>query len=350
MRLETLPITARSFENDYHINGDNFEKAYKNHLSGFREWTELDHAEEWLVFPDNIGPHVSIDETCLSTGEVYTIVCNKDAHGRKGCIIAIIKGTKAKDAISVLSKIPESLRMNVVEVTLDFSESMHSIVETCFPKAMLTLDRFHHQQFCLEALQEVRREYRREQMTKDANDREEHRLRMKERIKNDGPWVDEDGHAIRRNAKFSPKRLENEETRAELLARSKALLMMSPDKWTETQKERSEILFREFPDIKTAFTLTHSLRMIFSQRCSKEQGALSLRSWCSKVAEFGNKAFNDIAAAMYDREDEILNYFVFRSTNASAESFNAKVKHFRAQLRGIIDKKFFLFRLTRLYA
>ena len=79
MRLETLPITARSFENDYHINGDNFEKAYKNHLSGFREWTELDHAEEWLVFPDNIGPHVSIDETCLSTGEVYTIVCNKDA-------------------------------------------------------------------------------------------------------------------------------------------------------------------------------------------------------------------------------------------------------------------------------
>ena len=72
--------------------------------------------------------------------------------------------------------------------------------------------------------------------------------------------------------------------------------------------------------------------------------------WYSKVAEFGNKAFNDIAAAMYDREDEILNYFVFRSTNASAESFNAKVKHFRAQLRGIIDKKFFLFRLTRLYA
>ena len=48
MRLETLPITARSFENDYHINGDNFEKAYKNHLSGFREWTELDHAEGML--------------------------------------------------------------------------------------------------------------------------------------------------------------------------------------------------------------------------------------------------------------------------------------------------------------
>lgn len=72
--------------------------------------------------------------------------------------------------------------------------------------------------------------------------------------------------------------------------------------------------------------------------------------WYGKVAEFGNKAFNDIAAAMYDRENEILNYFVNRSTNASAESFNAKVKQFRALLRGIIDRKFFLFRLTKIYA
>ena len=40
----------------------------------------------------------------------------------------------------------------------------------------------------------------------------------------------------------------------------------------------------------------------------------------------GNKAFNDIAAAMFDREDEILNYFVHRSTNAAAESLNAKIK------------------------
>lgn len=77
---------------------------------------------------------------------------------------------------------------------------------------------------------------------------------------------------IRKNVKYRPERLENEETRAELLARSKGLLMMSPDKWTETQAERAEILFREFPDIRTAFSLTHSLCMIFSQRCDNEQG------------------------------------------------------------------------------
>lgn len=348
--MESEPITTRSLEKDYHIDGDEFGRAYKEYISGFRTWSELEHADEWLIFPENIGPQVSIDETCLSMGEVYTIVSNKDAHGRKGCIIAIVKGTKAKDVIKVLEKIEKPLRESVVEVTLDFSDSMHSIVETCFPKAMITLDRFHHQQFCLEALQEIRREYRREQMTRDAKAREEHRLMMKELAKNDGPWIDDRGNPIRRNARYYPERLENDETRAELLARSKGLLMMSPDKWTETQKQRAQILFREFPDIKAAFSLSHSLRMIFSQRCSKEQGAESLRSWYVKVGEFGNKAFNDIAAAMYAREDEILNYFVNRSTNASAESLNAKIKHFRAMLRGIVDKKFFLFRLTKIYA
>ena len=79
--------------------------------------------------------------------------------------------------------------------------------------------------------------------------------------------------------------------------------------------------------------------MIFAQMCDKEAGRKSIKKWYAK----------DIAAAMYDREDKILNYFVNRSTNASAESLNAKIKDFRAQLRGVIDKKFFIFRLVKIF-
>ncbi len=100
--------------------------------------------------------------------------------------------------------------------------------------------------------------------------------------------------------------------------RSKYLLMGSPEKWTLSQKERVEILFELYPDLETAYSLTHSLRMIFVQKCYKETGRKSFKKWHAKVGEFDNKAFNDIPAAMYDREDEILNYFVNRSTNASA--------------------------------
>ena len=41
---------------------------------------------------------------------------------------------------------------------------------------------------------------------------------------------------------------------------------------------------------------------------------------------------------------------MLQATNAAAESFNAKIKAFRAALRGVTDIKFFLFRLTKLYA
>ena len=100
-------------------------------------------------------------------------------------------------------------------------------------------------------------------------------------------------------------------------------------------------MLREYPEIEKAFSLSHSLRMIFAKRCSKEERQKSLKKWYKEVGEYGNKAFNDIATAVFDKEDEILNYFINRSTNAT-ESLNAKIKQFRAQLRGIIDRKFWL--------
>ncbi|MGL4332987.1 MAG: transposase, partial [Bacteroidales bacterium] len=42
--------------------------------------------------------------------------------------------------------------------------------------------------------------------------------------------------------------------------------------------------------------------------------------------------------------------FEERLTNASAESFNAKIKALRSQFRGVSDIKFFMYRLTKLYA
>ena len=327
----------------------NFERSYKETISGFKIWEDADHAEDWVIIPKNMGTHLSIDETCLSTSEVYTILSNKEAHGRKGCLVAIVKGTKAKEVTSILKKIPEVVRLQVEEVTLDFSDSMHQIVSACFPKAMITLDRFHHQQFCLEALQEIRIGHRREVMTEVANARDDFRAMIKDLIKSGKPLVDAEGKPIRSNAAYHPERLKNNETKAELLMRSKYLLMVSPEKWTPSQRERAEILFELYPDIEMAYSLTHSLRMIFAQKCDKEAGRKSIRKWYAKVGEFDNKAFNDIAAAMYDREDEILNYFVNRSTNVSAESLNAKIKDFRAQLRGVIDKKFFIFRLVKIF-
>ena len=68
----------------------------------------------------------------------------------------------------------------------------------------------------------------------------------------------------------------------------------------------------------------------------------------SLLSDFGDKNFCSVATIIADRQGEILNYFINRATNASAESLNAKIKHFRAQLHGVVDVKFFLFWLTKL--
>lgn len=104
--------------------------------------------------------HLSIDETALFQGELYTIVTNKKARGRAGCIVAIIEGTKADKVIQCLNQISHLKRKKVKEITLDMASNMKLIARTYFSKVVQVIDRFHVQKLALEALQDVRIKYR----------------------------------------------------------------------------------------------------------------------------------------------------------------------------------------------
>jgi transposase len=327
--LERYPITARSLEPYYHIDGDQFERQYKDSLSDYRIWPEQDHADEWLVFPQNIGPSICIDETSLSNGDLYTLVTNRDSRGGKGTIIALASGVRSEDVISVLKRIPSEKRDEVKEVTMDMSNSMNKIIRSCFPSAIRVIDRFHIQKLACEAIQEMRIKHRWDAIQEETDAME------------DAKWRDEE---------YRPLIFANGDTKRQLLARSRYLLYKSCNNWTEKQKERAEILFAQYPDIREAYSLTHSLRMIFAKNSTKDGARLALARWYDKVDKSGFRSFNVISATLYEHYEEVLNFFVNRSTNAFAESFNAKVKAFRAQLRGVTDIKFFLFRLTTIYA
>ena len=103
-----------------------------------------------------MGKYLSLDETSLSNGELYTILTNKAAKGNKGSIVAIVKGTKAGDVIEVLKEIPVERRNMVKEVTVDMAGSMNLIAKKCFPKTEIVTDRFHVQKLASEAVQEER--------------------------------------------------------------------------------------------------------------------------------------------------------------------------------------------------
>ena len=327
--METSPVTCRTLEDYFHIDGHTFEKQYKEVLSGFRNWDQLEHADEWLLFPENIGPRLAIDESSLSNGELYTFITNRDASTRECCLVAVVAGTKSEDVIAVLKRIDEKQRNAVIEVTLDLSDSMRKIVLSAFPKADRVIDRFHIQKLACEAVQELRIKHRWNAILLANNEMEKARIA---------------------GEIYVPFRYANGDTRKELLIRSRYLLFKSAEKWTERQKQRAAILFREYPDIKKAYGLCHSLRMIFSKNTIKDAARLSMARWYNKVEEAGFHSFNVIAATFYEHYDEILNFYNNRSSNAMAESFNAKIKLFRANLRGVVDKKYFLFRIATLYA
>ena len=298
-------------------------------MSDYNTWSAKEHADKWLLFPKNIGPKLCIDETAMSNGELYTIISNPEAHGRKGTLVAMVEGVKSDDVIDVINRIPERHRRLVKEVTLDMSNGMNRIVTRCFPCAIKVIDRFHVQKEACEAVQELRIRHRWDAIQEETDLRE------------DAKWLGKEYH---------PFIFPNGDTKKQLLARSRYLLFKSPDKWSKSQKERAAILFAQYPDLKEAYSLSHSLRMIFSKRLKKDEARLMLARWYDKVDNSGFTSFNTIAGTIYEHYDEILNYFVNRSTNAFAESFNAKIKTFRAQLRGVTDLKFFLYRLTKLFA
>lgn len=276
-----------------------------------------------------MGKYLSIDETALSKGELYTIITNKKAKGKKGAIVAILSGTKAEPIITQLLKIPKSLRDTVKEITLDMAHSMKIIVKKCFPKAIQVTDRFHVQKLALEALQDIRIKHRWE-----AIDQENKQIKQ----------------AKSRQAEYQLETFENGDTRKQLLARSRYLLYKAPNNWTQNQYIRSKILFKQYPDIKKAYDLVQGLRNIFNTATSIQTAYTKLAHWYKNVEQTGFKAFNTIANTITINYKSILNYFINRSTNASAESFNAKIKAFRAQFRGVRNIEFFLFRLTKIFA
>ena len=208
------------------------------------------------------------------------------------------------------------------------SNAMDWIVRQCFPNTKKVIDRFHAQKLVTEALQE---------------------MRISERWK----VIDEENEMIRKCRKtgirYTPFTYSNGDTKKPFLARSRYLLFKPQSKWTESQKERSSILFTEFPELKEGYGLSMMFRSFYEHSKAKEEAKEKLDNWYAKVNEKGFKSFITASESIKSHEGWILNYFPERETNASAESFNAKLKGFRSLVRGVADKKFFLFRIAKIY-
>ena len=307
----------------YCVNGKYFADLYRNRISGYADWCEHELCSGFYFNAANIGPNMSLDETCLSNGEVWTFLTDKDGHGSKGTLAAAIPGTKSDEIISILTAaMSKSVRRKVKEVTCDLSPSMMLIAADVFYNAHVVNDRFHVQQVYNEAVDEIRIDIRCRLIAEENN----------------------------RDKSEPPVMYSNGETMRQVLARSKHTLMMSQNKWSETQRHRVNILFKHHPILKSAYVLAMELRLIFNAKITPTKAMGRMNEWYEKVMALGNNNFRSVIKTFRNHAPTILNYFRRRATNASAEAFNSKVKIFRSQMRGVRDRDFFIFRLVKLYA
>lgn len=311
------------------VNSQKLQKHYKQKVSGFKQWDQILHAEEYLIYPENITDSLSIDEVSLSKGELYTFVTNKNTGVRnKKSIVAVINGTEAKVIQTVLEKISLEKRKQVKEVSMDMARNMGLAVKNSFPNSTRVIDRFHVVRLVMDAMQHIRV-----------------KLRWKA--------IEEENTAIKiakeKRETYTQQTLANGDTLKELLARSRYLLYKFENDWTLNQSKRAAILFEKYPELKSVYELTLCFRNIY-KTYSKSQAQTQFNQWKENVLTLKIEEFNTVLNSIEHHLENILNFFDNRTTNANAESFNSKIKHFRANLRGVTDVKFFLFRLEKLFA
>ena len=128
----------------YGLKGSTLRKQYKETISNYRTWEQLEHAEEYVLHPENVTENLSLDETCLSNGEVYSVLTSKEAHGKKGALVAMVRGVASDVVVKFLRKIPEDKRSKVKTITTDLSSSMMLTARRAFPSASLMKPLIHY--------------------------------------------------------------------------------------------------------------------------------------------------------------------------------------------------------------
>ena len=110
-----------------------------------------------------------------------------------------------------------------------------------------------------------------------------------------------------------------------------------------------KLLFEMEPKMKVAYGLLCALRNIFSKTKDRKKARKALRKWGKNVGKTRIREIISVRDTIMSKEEYVLNYFNNRSTNAFAESFNSKIKGLRAQVHGVSDLTFFMFRCTKIF-
>jgi len=182
-----------------------------------------------------------------------------------------------------LMEIDEGLRMAVREVCTDMDSFFTAIIRQCFPHARIVIDHFHVIQWAIKLIKDqklVAQEVRRE--------------------------------------KFPINQL----------------LMKPAQKLTEAEFAKLEKCFLEVPALKESWKILHQLRKVYWQP-DYQQAHRQLRYVIWRCRQSGIWEMNDLANTLTRWFDEILNYYISKTTNAYTEGVHNHFERIKRNHFGI---------------
>ena len=226
---------------------------------------------------------ICVDETSFRKGQSYVTIVT-DAGARR--VVDVEEG-RCSDAIVKFSCKLEKKGGDcnkIEQFVSDMSKAYISGKEFCFPKATLTIDKFHVKQIMLKAMDMVRQE---EQGKKQSRSR----------------------------------------------SAGRKLLMIPETRQTEQQQEKVASLSKQYPKTGRAFRMVQSLDDMY--RCNNISEAETvfkkLISWLRRSRLEPMKA---VANTLKRHKESILSYFYSRVTNAIAEGINSLIQSAKRRARG----------------
>ena len=275
-----------------------------------------------ILEPENLGVQMAIDEKTIN-GVCYTILSNRNTNK-----IALMAATlKTERLIELLSKFNLDKRMQVKSLSRDMASNYDWLGRQAFMNAYHVIDKFHVIKNIIEQLQAVRIRYRQEELSKRREAKQNKEL-------------------------YNEVNFTNGDTTLQLLARSRGLLFLFPQQWSEHQQQRAEILFKQYPEIEKAYKLILRIRQWFkppkgkvTYQKTRDKKQKQLIELIQEFTQSGIDEIKNIAWMLNKNMAQILHYFIAKETNAKAEALNQNLQRFINVNYGARNNDFFLYRV-----
>ena len=345
--------------------GNCFEAAHKRH-----------EPDVSVRIHDNVV-RICVDETSYKKGHKYiTVVYDMD----KNRVIWVHEGYGKEVFKEFCTQLTEEERNKIEIVAGDGAKWIDSCTKEYFPNAIRCIDFFHVVQWVNNSLDEVRintarkatREYNKmknvflkaeaeeaqakanaetayeaavaELLTMPSRGRRSKRRKelqsfvleylMTHQSENIEPSNRKKGRP--KNEQFTP---EHEAVLKELAQKmndvkySKHALGHNPEKRTEAQNEKIQMIENSYPDLYRAFQLKEGLRLILHMK-DHELAEHELDIWIEKAKACGLKPMSELADKIERHRINILNSIKYQANSAKSESTNTTIKYLIKLARG----------------